>query len=77
MFLRDESDVLVDGDLDDQGDLTSFSPVSADDRKAYRSMEETVRFCKGHYQLPLPWRYDHQLLPDKLKMAQKQHLSGL
>jgi len=34
MFLRDDSDVLVDGDFDDQGDLTSFSPVSADDRKA-------------------------------------------
>ena len=47
MFLRDESDVLVDGDLDDQGYLTSFSPVSADNRKAYRLMEETVRFCDG------------------------------
>ena len=75
MFLRDESDVLVDGDLDDQGDLTSFSPVSVDARKAYRLMEETVQFCNGHYQLPLPWRY-HHLLPDNLKMAQKR-LSGL
>jgi len=57
-------------------ETTSFSPVSADDRKAYRLVEETVRFCNGHYQLPLPWRYDHQLLPDNLKVAQKR-LSGL
>jgi len=39
-------------------------------------MEGTVRFCDGRYQLPLLWRYDHQLLPDNLKMAQKR-LYGL
>ena len=61
--------MLVDGDLDDQGHLIYFSPVSTDRRKAYRLMEETVRFCDGHNQLSLSWRYDHQFLPDSLNMT--------
>nr|CAB3263156.1 uncharacterized protein LOC104265735 [Phallusia mammillata] len=66
MFLSDEGDFLpTDGE---DGDVLGH-PFSTEDRRTYRMMKDSVKFVDGHYELPLPWRHDHQIMPDNLKMA--------
>ncbi|XP_078486498.1 uncharacterized protein LOC144744976 [Ciona intestinalis] len=39
-------------------------------------MKQSVQFETGHYELPLPWRHDYQVLPDNTMMAIRR-LAGL
>ena len=76
MFLNDESDlnpVTADDEIDN---LSVISSLSAEDRRTYGLMNDSVKFVDGHYELPLPWRHDHQELPDNRTMAVKR-LGGL
>ncbi|XP_078490965.1 uncharacterized protein LOC144747081 [Ciona intestinalis] len=76
MFLSDESDLRpITADSDSDDDLL-HTPVSAEDRRSYRMMKQSVQFETGHYELPLPWRHDYQVLPDNTMMAIRR-LAGL
>ncbi|XP_078495525.1 uncharacterized protein LOC144750934 [Ciona intestinalis] len=76
MFLKDESDLqpfTADTNPDESALGTS---LSVEDRRTYRLMKDSVKFTDNHYELPLPWRHDYQILPDSRMMA-KRRLSGL
>ena len=77
MFLNDESDMIsTDGEFDDsQGDV-QLQAMSKEDRRTYALMKQSVEYINGHYQLPLPWRYDYQILQDNIEMVRKR-LTGL
>ncbi|XP_013384334.1 uncharacterized protein LOC106154518 [Lingula anatina] len=46
--------------------------VSMEDRRARDIMERSAVFIDGHYQIGLPWKYDHPCLPNNLSMAKKR-----
>jgi len=46
--------------------------MSKEDRRTYALMKQSVEYINGHYQLPLPWRYDYQILPDNIEVARKR-----
>ena len=76
MFLKDESDLrptTADGDIEY---LDVIKTLSAEDRRTYALMKDSVKLVDGHYELPLPWRHDHQCLPNNRVMAEKR-LKGL
>jgi len=52
------------------------SSLSREDRRTYSLMSQSIEFVDGHYQLPLPWRHDFQVLPNNLKTVEKR-LMGL
>ena len=63
MFLKDESDVIsTDGEFDDSQDDVRLHAMSKEDRRKYALMKQSVEYINGHYQRPLPWRYDYQIL---------------
>jgi len=77
MFLEDESDVIsMDGEFDDSQDDVRQHAMSEEDRRTYALMKQSIEYINGHYQLPLPWPCDYQILPDNIDMARKR-LTGL
>jgi len=77
MFLKDESDVIsTDGEFDDSQDDVRLQAMSKEDKQTYALTKQSVEYINGHYQLPLPWRYDYQILPDNTEVARKR-LTGL
>jgi len=77
MSLKYESDVIsTDGEFDDSQDDVRLQAMSKEDRRTYELMKQSVEYSNGHCQLPVPWRYDYQILPDNIEMAGKR-LTGL
>jgi len=77
LFLSDESDALVDSvEVDENTFDNTASSLSREDRRTYSLMSQSIEFVDGHYQLPLPWRPDFQVLPNNLKTVEKR-LMGL
>ena len=73
MFLRNESDACAgDHGLDDDCMRSGISSLSIEDRRVLFSMEQWVEFVHGHYQVPLPWKYNYQIRPNNLDMAKKR-----
>ena len=63
IFLKDESDVISTyGEFDDSQDDVRLHVMSKEDRRTYALMKQSVEYINGHYQLPLPWRYDCQTI---------------
>ena len=71
-----ETAFKTDGELDDSQDDVRLHAMSKEDRRTYTLMKQSVEYINGHYQLPLPWRYDYQILPDNTETAGKR-LAGL
>ena len=60
----------------DFGDsILSHRPsLSVDDINALDIMERSVKFCGGHYQLALPWKYSPPYLPNNRVLARLKYL---
>ena len=72
MYLRDEIDyspVTADEEIES---LDVIKCLSAEDRRTFELMKDSVTMVNGHNELPLPWRHDYQLLPDNKIMATKR-----
>ena len=76
MFLSDERDLMSIVDSSHEGEESESLCRSLEDQEMYGMMQKSLEFVDGHYQLPLPWRHDHQILPDN-KMMAKKRLTGL
>jgi len=78
LFLRDESDlnpIPAQSESDDNLAVVT-TKISAEGSRTYKLMIESVQIVDGHYELPLPWRNDFQILPDNSSVVMK-HLRGL
>ena len=58
--------------LDDSDDQFFDKEVSIEDRRVYSLFKSSVKFVDGHFELPLPWRHDDQILPNNKEMALKR-----
>ena len=50
--------------------------ISPQKYSVYETFKEGTEFVNGGYQVRLPWKQDHHLLPDNLTLAQRR-LQGL
>ena len=56
-------------------ELESFG-VPDSDRSVYDKLQETVRFKNGRYEVALPWKDSHRILPDNYQLSLNR-LDGL
>ena len=50
--------------------------ISPQENSVYETFKEGIQFVDGRYQVRLPWKQDHPLLPDNFTLAQRK-LQGL
>ena len=58
--------------LDIMDDQFFDKEVSIEDRRVFSLFKSSVKFVDGHFEIPLPWRHDDQILPNNKKMASKR-----
>ena len=58
--------------MDDSDNQFFDKEVSIEDRQVYSLFKSLVKFVNGHFELPLPWRHDNQILPNNKEMALKR-----
>ena len=37
-------------------------PISINDFKVYKMLKSSIKLVDGHYELPLPWKYEDQVM---------------
>ena len=47
-------------------------PISMNDFKVYRMLKSSIKLVDDHYELPLPWKYEDQIMPNNKNLALKQ-----
>ena len=47
-----------------------------EENSVYRQFEEEIRFTDGRYEVKLPWKPEHPVLPDNYSLSKKR-LQGL
>ena len=60
-----ENQLSIFWDLENLGILKSEDTV-------YQNFEEEIKFINGRYEVQLPWKEQHPLLPDNFKLSQKR-----
>ena len=50
--------------------------ISPQENSVYETFKDRIEFVDGRYQVRLPWKQDHPLLPDNFTLAQRR-LQGL
>ena len=46
--------------------------ISKSEDTVYQNFEEEIKFVNGRYEVKLPWKEQHPLLPDNFKLSQKR-----
>ena len=52
-------------------DLENLGILKSEDT-VYQNFEEEIKFVNGRYEVQLPWKEQHPLLPDNFKLSQKR-----
>ena len=47
-------------------------PISINDFKVYRMLKSSIKLVDDHYELPLPWKYEDQIMPNNKNLALKR-----
>ena len=42
------------------------------DFKVYRMLKSSIKLVDDHYELPLPWKYEDQVMPNNKNLALKR-----
>ena len=72
---REDDTTSLDKELRSFWEIESLG-ISEQEKTLYDDFSSTVTFREGRYEVPLPWKDTHNLLPDNLQLC-KRRLHGL
>ena len=72
----DTEEMTLEKQLSKFWDLESLG-ISPQENSVYETFKDRIEFVNGWYQVRLPWKQDHPLLPDNFTLAQRRLIPRL